>query len=69
MQPHFLKRSRIVFLLLIVTKITAADSNEEVNIIFLTDSDGSGAQWPVVVWWAESLIRSNLLIPPEYAIK
>jgi hypothetical protein len=55
--------------LLLVGATQMALGVNELNIIFMTDTDGTGAQWPVVVEWVTYQIAQAQLIPPAYNIK
>lgn len=56
----------ITILLLTAQVLRAVD---EVNIIFLTDTDTDGTHWPIVVNWTQLIIHNAKLIGNNYTVK
>jgi hypothetical protein len=46
-----------------------ASSSNQVNILFLVDTDTNQNQWPVVINWAMNRIRGDCLLPTNYSVK
>ncbi len=67
-KPSNLRRVSM-FALMVAVGVLALTAGQQLNVVLLADTSTDTRQWPAMVDWAQSLIRSDRLLPGNYTIR